>query len=74
MSHFKFTNMARNVCKILGNNEALKTGDIDIRQMPIGDVFKDCSFTAEEYELLGTTNKFFSSEYMKRVGKYIKDS
>ena len=40
--------------------------------MPLGDVFKDSSFTYEEYELLGTKNKFFSSEYMSRVGRYIK--
>ena len=42
--------------------------------MPIGDVFKDASLTPEEYELMGTTNKFFSSHYMKRVGEFIKKS
>ena len=72
MNHFRFTNMARNTCRILSSIDAIKTGAVDLKNMPLGDVFKDSSMTYEEYELLGTQNRFFSSEYMRRVGNYIK--
>ena len=74
MKHFRFTNMARNVCRLIENVEALKSGAIDLKQMDLGDTFRDASFTPEEYELLGTTQKFFSSDYLSRVGRFIKQS
>ena len=30
MSHFRFTNMARNTCRILANIDAIKSGAIDL--------------------------------------------
>ena len=66
--------MGRNACRVLTNLDAIKKGAIDLSQVPLGDTFRDVTFTEEEYELLGTTNKFFSSEYLKRVGGYIKQS
>jgi len=74
MNHFRFTNMARNVCRILTSMDAIKTGAIDLKQMPVEDVFKDSSFTHEEYDMFGTTNRFYSSERMRKVGQLIKDS
>ena len=74
MKHFKFTSMARNVCRILDSLDAVKKGAINLKNMELGDTFRDASFTAEEYELLGSTNKFFSSEYLGRVGRFIKES
>lgn len=74
MSHFRFTSMARNICRILVNMNSLQSGPIDLKQMPIDDVFKDVSFTQEEYQLMGTTQRLFSSHYMRRVGDYIKSS
>ena len=31
MAHFRFTNMARNVCRIVSSIDAIKTGAIDLK-------------------------------------------
>ena len=41
--------------------------------MPLGDVFRDASFTHEEYGLLGSKNTFYSPEYLKRAGAFVKE-
>jgi len=69
MSHFRFTNLGRNVGRVLTHNEPL-----DLSKMSLGDVFKDASFTVEEYEQFGSTQRFFSSEYLRKVGDLIKSS
>ena len=50
MSHFRFTNLARNIGRVLTHKEPL-----NLSKMSLGDVFKDASFTQEEFELLGST-------------------
>ena len=73
LQHYKFTSMARNVCRLLTHLEDVKNKKIDLSKMPIGDLFKDTSFTFEDYELLGNKNRFYSPEYINKIGGYIKD-
>lgn len=67
MSHFRFTNLGRNVGRILTNN-----GSLDLNKLPLGDVFRDSSFSQEQFKLMGTPQNFYSSHYMRRVGDLIK--
>ena len=66
--------MATNVCKILGNLDKINKKEIDLGQLPLGDLFRDATFTPESYEMMGTTNNFYSSEYLSRVGDFIRNS
>merc|ERR1711990_124334 len=69
LKHFRFTTMAQNMCTILS---AVKEAEpIDLKQMPVGDLFKMTSLTGEEYQLLGTKNKLYSSEYLKSIKQLI---
>ena len=66
--------MARNVCRLLTQLEEVQSKKIDLAQMPIGDLFRDTSFTYEDYELLGSQNRFYSPEYINKIGDFIKAS
>ena len=46
--------MASNVCKILGNLDKINSKEIDLANLPLGDLFRDSTFTAEQYEMMGT--------------------
>lgn len=37
--------MARNVCNILLNVDKVEKGEINLGQMPVGDLFRNGSFT-----------------------------
>ncbi|CDW85883.1 nucleoside diphosphate-linked moiety x motif 6 [Stylonychia lemnae] len=79
LRHLKFTRMATNVCNILLKSKEAEekkegqSGLVNLKQVPLGDLFKTTAFTPEEYELFGTQNIFYSSEYMKLVGESIKN-
>jgi len=45
--------MAKNVCRILTNVEYVKQGKIDLKELPVGDLFRDTAFTCEDYEMFG---------------------
>lgn len=62
--------MATNVCRLLRNSDHIKAGAIDFSKMPLGDLFRDYSFTYEQYDMLGVSNNFYSPEYIKKAGKY----
>ena len=64
--------MAKNVCRNLHSLDAIKKGEIDLRKMELGDIFLESSYTSEKYDLVGSN--YFSSEYLGRVGRYIKES
>eukprot|EP00347_Sterkiella_histriomuscorum_P011343 403372816 len=79
LRHLKFTRMATNICNILLQSkeaeqkpDAMKTFK-DLNGIPLGDLFRTTSFTQEEYELFGSKNIFYSSEYMKLVGETLKN-
>ena len=40
--------------------------------MPLGDLFRDQSFTSISYEFLNAKNTFYSSEYLARVSNALK--
>jgi hypothetical protein len=42
--------------------------------MPIGDLFRDTTFTFEDYELLGSQNRFYSPEYINKIAAFIQAS
>ena len=54
MKHFTFTTMAKNLCQVLHNQAKINSGQIDLKQMPIGDLFRDSSFSYHDYELFKT--------------------
>lgn len=62
--------MARNICTLLANRETV--GKFDFKDVPLGDIFRDASFGFDEYELFGTKNRFYSSEYLKRLADIVK--
>ena len=40
--------------------------------MPLGDLFRDQSFTSVSYEFMNSKNTFYSSEYLARVSNALK--
>lgn len=78
-----FTPMAKNVCRILLCEQELKENKADISNLPLGDLFRTTSLTPEDYQLfskhksyskcnIDTKNTFYSSEYMKLIGNFLK--
>ena len=60
--------MATNMCKILQTVKDIEgQTPLNLGDMPVGDLFKMSSLSAEEYELLGNKNKLYSSEYLKNI-------
>ena len=66
--------MARNVCRLLTHLDDVQSNKIDLSKMPVGDLFRDTSFTYEDYELMGSQNRFYSPEYINKIGDFIKAS
>lgn len=66
--------MARNVCRLLTHIEAIKSNKLNLNDMPVGDLFRDSTFTFEDYEFLGAQNRFYSPEYINKIGAFIKAS
>jgi len=47
----KQTRVAQNAAKILLDTEKVKRGEVDLKDMPLGDIFRDNTFSYLEYEL-----------------------
>ena len=73
MKHFTFTNAAKNICSLLQNEAKVKSGKIDLRNMPIGDLFRDSGFAIQDYKLMGADFKMYSSEYMNKLSSFFKE-
>ena len=54
MKHFTFTDMAKSICQVLHGEAQVKSGEIDLKKMPSGDLFRDSSFTVQDYKLFNT--------------------
>jgi hypothetical protein len=39
----------------------------DLEKLPLGDLFRDNSFTKVSFPLFGKNNDFYSSEYITRI-------
>jgi hypothetical protein len=48
------------------------TSPIDLKDLPIGDVFRDNSYTKVSYNFMEVNNNFYSSEYVRRVADFRK--
>lgn len=71
----KQTRVAQNAAKILLDTEKVKRGEVDLNDMPLGDMFRDNTFSFLEYELpQNGKNIFYSSEGLKRLNKHITGS
>ena len=42
---FAFTDIGRNICRILVNEDKINSGEIDIKQMRVGDLLRDGAFS-----------------------------
>ena len=73
LGHLNFTKMASNMCRYLTNLDLIKTGQVKLDNMPLGDLFHDSTFGFEEYEMGGRKNRMYSSEYMSRLSHHIKE-
>lgn len=64
--------MAENVCRILLKQEKLKEmqGQINLRELPVGDLFRTTSLTTEDYELFGKLILGFFIQNIYRDEKY----
>lgn len=72
LGHYKFTRMASNICRYLTNYENIASGKVDLKDMPLGDLFRDSMFGYEDYEFMGNEQRMYSSEYLMRVAKFLK--
>ncbi len=63
--------MATKICELTKNVHAL-TSPIDLKDLPVGDVFRDQSYTKVSYNFMEVNNNFYSSEYVKRVADFRK--
>jgi hypothetical protein len=66
--------MATKICEFICNAELVGKQPKDLKDLPIGDIFKDFSLTKETYQFMQVDNNFYSSEYLSRVSKYLKQS
>jgi len=66
--------MAKKICRVLSDVESANSGNIDVTKMPVGDLFKTSTFTCEEYEFLGLNNRFYSPEYLNKLGAFARES
>lgn len=66
--------MATKICEYIYNAELVGKQPKDLKDLPIGDIFKDFSLTKETYQFMQVDNNFYSSEYLSRVSKYLKQS
>mmetsp|Transcript_4170 Transcript_4170/g.5347 ORF Transcript_4170/g.5347 Transcript_4170/m.5347 type:complete len:146 (-) Transcript_4170:27-464(-) len=60
-------NLMSNIIETIIN--AKKADTLDLRDMPVDDLFRTPSLTCENYEFRGKTNRFYSSEYIKQMHK-----
>ena len=67
LNQLGFTKMATKICNLLTNQEIIKSGKVSMPEMPFGDIFKNNTYTFEDYESHGVNHRFFSSEYMSKI-------
>ena len=72
LPHLNFTRMASNICRYLTNHDAITRGQIDLKDLPIGDVFRESMFGFEDYDFMGNNNRLYSSEYMMKLARHLK--
>jgi hypothetical protein len=66
--------MGSNVCKIIQAVKDVDRDPINLGDLPTEDLFKQTSLTVEDYNLLGSKNKLYSSEFLKNISQHIKKS
>ena len=66
--------MATKICEYISNAELLGRQPKDLKDLPIGDIFKDFSLTKETYDFMQANNNFYSCEYLSRASTYMKQS
>lgn len=66
--------MAMKVFEIISNSELIGKKQIDLKDMPLGDVFRDHSLSKVSYDFMQKNNNFYSSEYLSRMTDYLKQS
>jgi hypothetical protein len=62
--------MAMKICDYIMNARAPTT---DLGSLPLGDLFRDNTFTKVSYPFLGSNNDFYSSEYITRISNFRKE-
>lgn len=61
---YEFSVMAMKICDYILTARAPAA---DLEKLPLGDLFRDNSFTKVSFPLFGKNNDFYSSEYITRI-------
>ena len=64
--------MATKICELITNANLIGKKQIDLKNLPLGDVFRDHSFTKVSYNFMEKNNNFYSSEYLARVSNNLR--
>lgn len=59
--------MATKICELITNANLIGQKQVNFKDLPLGDVFRDNSYTKVSYEFMDTVNNFYSSEYLARI-------
>ena len=52
---------------MITNQDKVRKGQVDLKAFPLGDVFRDSTFTYHDYTSHERTHRLFSPEYLKRI-------
>jgi len=66
--------MATRICELITNANLIGKNQVDLKGMPLGDVFRDHSFTKVTYNFMEKNNNFYSSEYLARVSNALRQN
>ena len=64
--------MATKICELITNANLIGKEKVDLKGLPLGDIFRDQSLTKVSYNFMEKNNNFYSSEYLTRVSNSLK--